>query len=83
MSDNQKKLEQQFSDWLQHPMTKYFMDWVRQGIKDDEDAWSSGAYTDQSQWGTAIKNAEAIGRCGLAKTILSIELKQLEDRNEE
>jgi hypothetical protein len=82
MSDKQK-LDQQFKEWIQHPMTQHLRAWLRQGLEDEKDSWAAGAYTDQSQWATAIKNAEAIGRCGLAKTILELEPSQLEVNDEE
>lgn len=41
------------------------------------DAWSRGMFTDQSQFGTAIKNAEAIGICNYCEILLTLEYEEL------
>jgi len=35
--------------------------------------WAAGAYTDQSQFGTAILNAKAIGFCEACEDIIALE----------
>lgn len=43
----------------------------------EKESWASGAWTDMSQFGTAILNAKAIGKCELIEDVVSVEYEQL------
>jgi hypothetical protein len=42
-------------------------------IETRKDQWVSGVFTDQSQFGTAILNAKAIGYCEACEDIITLD----------
>lgn len=67
----------EFSEWLKHPVTEALFATLHQRIADLKEQWASGAFTDQSQFATAIANAKAIGNCEAIEGILSLDHEQL------
>lgn len=75
--------EQEYLEWRQHPVTKavFRLLWLReQGLKEQ---WASGAFTDQSQFGTAILNAKAIGNCEACASVRELDYVQLKGELED
>lgn len=54
--------EQEFKDWLLHPMTKRLKEAASRRKEELKDQWASGSFTAMEHFGTAILNAKAIGR---------------------
>ena len=77
MRHNRAPTEQEFKDWQDHPATKALHDLLLERRNDLKEQWASGAFTDQSQFGTAILNAKAIGNCEAVELILNLEYEQL------
>lgn len=75
--------EQDFADWLQHPCTQGLRAWLTGRKEQLKESWASGAFTDQSQYATAILNAKAIGACELASQVIDLDFEQLKAGEEE
>ena len=71
-----------FLSWLQHPATQALHRLLQQEVLDLKEQWVSGAFTDQSQYGTAILNAKAIGRCEQCERVLTLEFEDMEQEQE-
>lgn len=78
MHHRQALTEQEHQDWLEHPATLALKEYLRSEIELRKEEWMAGAYTDQSQFGTAIMNAKAIGFCEAATKILELTFDELE-----
>ena len=70
--------EQEWKEWREHPCTKALHKILRAWQSELKDQWASGAFTDQSQFATAISNAKAIGNCEAIDRVIGIEYEQLE-----
>lgn len=80
--------QEEWEAWLEHPATQALRAAFKAQQDDRKDMWMSGLFTDQSQYGTAILNAKAIGFCEAAQIIIDLDYQQviqeIEDgRNEE
>jgi len=71
--------EQEFNDWLQHPVTLAIKEYLKREIEAKKEEWASGVFTDQSQYSTAILNAKAIGVCEALTRVGELEFSQLGD----
>ena len=69
--------EEEFKEWLEHPATKALHRILRGWQSDLKEQWASGAFTDQSQFGTAISNAKAIGNCEVIERTLGLDYEQM------
>ena len=69
--------DQEWADWLQHPATLCLHRLCRAWQLQLKEQWASGAFTDQSQFGTAISNAKAIGNCEALDRVVEISYEQL------
>lgn len=65
--------EQDFLDWLDHPVTLRFMAFLAQRKEDLKEQWASGAFTHVERYAAAISNAKAIGQCEELSRILELE----------
>lgn len=76
---NQLRLpeENEFTAWLDDPVTKAVFALLEKGIEDRKEQWAVGDFEDASQFTTAIKGARAIGNCEALKSILELEYEQL------
>jgi len=59
-------------------VTKVVRLMLQQRVAFLKEQWASGHFTDQSQFGTAIQNAKAIGNCEMCDEILTLDFQQLE-----
>lgn len=76
--------QEQFLEWKRHPVTEAFMAWAQREIEALKTRWSEGAFTDQSQFATAIMNAKAIGQCEFVAKVRDLDFLELEgDRSEQ
>lgn len=77
MQPSELATERDFSDWLQHPVTKLlrtYLEAKREGLKNQ---WAQGEFTYQEGYATAIKNAEAIGACVVYSDLLELEYEDI------
>lgn len=51
-------------------MTQALTKYLERQVAELKEEWASGAFTDQSQFGTAIKNAKAIGCCEMCDRVI-------------
>ena len=60
-------------EWREHPVTEYVIQDLEEQIKELQEAWSRGAFTEDTSDGTAQLNASSIGAVkALQETILDI-----------
>lgn len=82
MQSRKTVTETEFNEWRDHPVTGAFLNTLRRWREDQKEIWASGAFTDQSQFGTAIANAKAIGNCEALERIFGFEYVQLESEQD-
>lgn len=68
--------EEDFLAWRQHPVTEGLLALLRGRVDGLKERWAAGQFTDPSQFGTAILNAQAIGECGLCETLIALDFEQ-------
>lgn len=68
--------EEEFLAWRQHPVTEGLIVLLRGRIDGLKERWAAGQFTDPSQFGTAILNAEAIGECKLCEVLIALDFEQ-------
>ena len=67
------RAEEEFVGWQQHPVTRKLMQLLDFWKRQRQERWSSGEFTDLSQFGTAILNAKAIGNVELIDKIRTLD----------
>lgn len=74
--------EEEFADWLLHPVTKRLRAQARreyEGLKDD---WAEGKFSSDNQFLMAQYSANAIGKCEVLYKISDLKFEDLEVRDE-
>jgi hypothetical protein len=82
MSQNQLS-EEEFKEWWGHPVTvrlRMMLRVQRESLMMD---WAKGRFTAQDQFGTAIANAEAIGKCQIYGELETLEMADLQESESE
>lgn len=69
--------KEQWEAWLGLPVTKALHQYLLSKESGLKDLWSSGEFTDMSQFGTAILNAKAIGNCEVYNEIVNLDFEQV------
>lgn len=69
--------EEEFLAWLDHPATKALYQVLQARKADLQRRWAEGEFADQSQFGTAILNAKAIGMVQAGDEILNMDYEKL------
>lgn len=72
-------MESEFKEWLEHPITKDVKLILQARISELKNKWASGAFTDMSQYGTAILNAKAIGTCEAFDRVIGLDYVQFSE----
>jgi hypothetical protein len=62
-----------FQSWLHHPQTIQLLEILQKWREEEKEKWASGALTTPDHFATAVKEAEAIGRCQTCNDILTME----------
>lgn len=75
--------QEEFQEWKLHPVTQALEQALKNWKKTFQERWAAGEFTDQSQYGTAILNAKAIGNCELIERVLNLDMEQLEGELED
>jgi hypothetical protein len=65
--------EDDWADWLLHPITKVFREYMRKSRLDLMEQWAQGCFTNQEHFATAVANAAAIGQADLFKRLLDLD----------
>ena len=73
-----KLTEGEFADWAQHPVTRALHAYIARERESEKESWAMQAYQDQTEFGTAVKNAAALGRCEAYAQILGLSFSELE-----
>ena len=74
--------EQDFIDWLDHPVTQKFMSFLARRKDDLKEQWASGTFTHVERYAAAIANAKAIGQCEELSRMLELQFDQIEPEEE-
>ena len=69
--------EQEFKDWLLHPVTKRLFQAARERRDSIKEEWASGRLTDPTFDGMLQLNARGIARCQEMEWLLEIEFTDL------
>lgn len=77
METQPSKEQHDFNEWMLHPVTKRLLSAVSRQQERLKESWASGAYTDLSQFGTAILNAKAIGKYEAFSWVVELEVQDL------
>ena len=64
-------------------MTREVKQLLRKWILERQTQWMDGQFLGEGQFSTAIVNARAIGECDMARTILDLDFKTLEELDDE
>jgi len=75
--------EETFLGWVDHPVTQELRKILRNRVNDLKEQWAAGAFTDQSQFATAILNAKAIGNCELAEFVIGLDFEQFQEESKD
>ena len=82
MPQSRKLSEEDFAGWLAHPVTRALHAFLQQGINQAAEDWLAGGLVLEDNWKSGMKQANTIGRCEMARTILNLEVIQLGDFDE-
>ena len=77
------KAQEEFQGWLLHPVTVKLMRLLDFWKRQRQEQWSSGQFTDLSQFGTAILNAKAIGAVEMLDKIRDLDNVSFTDEVED
>lgn len=62
---------------MENPVTQELHKYLGKWQSDLKEQWASGAFTDQSQFGTAILNAKALGTCDACARVMEFEFNDI------
>ena len=71
--------EEEYRDWLSHPVTQEFRELLRNWREDLKAQWEQGNFVGTSWEVTALANAEALGQVNMLKKLLELDAQQLEE----
>lgn len=63
----------QLSEWLAHPITREFGARLKRERQKIMELWAAGAFLDDTEFRTAVKEAAAIEHCKVLETLLDLE----------
>ena len=69
--------EQEWEEWQAHPGTLVLRNVLLSWKEQVKEQWAAGAFTDMSQFGTAIVNAKAIGEVQMIDQIIGLEYDRI------
>jgi hypothetical protein len=68
---------EEWKEWLGHPVTQIFREYMQELLVSIRDDWAAGVYTDPSAEGTAQKNAVALGQYRQIEDLLNVDEESL------
>lgn len=72
--------EEEFRDWLVHPVTVLFFAWCNSSREELKEAWASGVFKDSSGFVSAQANADAMARCDVLGRITNITHEEVTEK---
>lgn len=75
--------QEMWDGWLLHPATQALQKLLLRRQEELKEQWAAGHFTDMGQFGTAILNAKAIGKCEAYERIGQLELAELNEEQED
>jgi len=71
--------QEQLDDWLAHPVTRQFAARLRRERQAIMEKWAAGAFTDDTEFKTALKGAASVRHCQVLETLLDLEPSDFEE----
>ena len=71
------QLEQEFSEWKTHPVTKAFFQWLDSRREEIKESWASGEFVSSHDRGDVYANASALATCSVLESIKDVEFIQV------
>ena len=68
---------EKYNDWLAHPVTVRFNQYLRRERESLKEQWANGSFTAPSAEQTALLTANAVGQCEVLSTLINLEPDQL------
>lgn len=65
--------QEQLDEWLAHPVTREFAARLKRERLKIMELWASGAFSDDTEFKTAVKEAAAIRHCQVLDTLLQLD----------
>lgn len=65
--------QEQLDEWLAHPVTREFGARLRRERQKLMELWANGAFSDETEFKTAVKEAAAIRHCQVLDTLLQLD----------
>ena len=65
--------KEQLDEWLAHPVTREFAARLARERTNLMEMWASGAFSDDTEFKTAVKEAAAIRHCQVLQSLLNLE----------
>ncbi len=69
--------EEEFHNWLLHPVTEQFREFLRASLVDLQNQWVEGNFTTETSDGTAQANARSIGRGQTLLDVLNLDFETI------
>lgn len=70
--------QEQLDEWLAHPVTREFAAKLVRERQNLMEMWAVGAFVDETEFKTAVKEAAAIRHCQVLQTLLDLEPKDFD-----
>lgn len=71
--------QEQFSTWLEDPVTKSVRQLLHKWLEDRKDQWAQGAFLGEGHFPTLMENARALGNVEICQAVLDLEVSQLNE----
>jgi hypothetical protein len=71
--------EEELVEWLHHPVTEAFQEFLRKWQGSLQDQWAAGQFQVDSTQATAARNAGALGQVSMIKAILGLEYERFRE----
>lgn len=69
--------EEDFKAWAMHPVTEALRQYLIAQRLGEMENWARQSFVEQTEFGTAVKNAAALGRCEVYAQILDLNFSEL------
>lgn len=70
---------EQLDEWLAHPVTREFAARLKRKRQELMEMWAAGAFSDDTEFKTAVKEAAAIQHCRVLQTLLDLEPEDFDE----
>lgn len=73
----QQPSREEYLEWLRHPVTQAYRQFLRTRLQESKDMWAEGCFTRESVEGTVQLNANALGRAEILARLIDLEWETL------